>query len=276
MAKIKVIIGTVTGTAVGVADHLKQTLSAEHSVETVLKASVEDILADPEELLIFCTSNTGAGDLPDTILPLYNSLTADKPDIAGREFLLINLGNSGYQTFGEAGRKLEAALTSLGAVPVAQSLVIDATKDHDPQTMAADWVKNILNPVKEQKSSLSSIAKIIFGLYLIIFMYLGTVEISDEVAATFNDLIAHAVGYALLLIVAVFAFPKQKWFIGLAAFCFAYSVLIELIQYFIPYRTLSVADIVANGVGVAIGLVIAYAMWPLIRRIQQLPAQEAA
>ena len=271
MAKIKIIIGTVTGTAVRVADHLKQELSEQHSVETVLKASVDDLLNDPDQLLIFCTSNTGAGDLPDNILPLYNALTTQSPNIEGRDYALITLGDSGYQTFGQAGVKLDTALKSLGAVPITDSLLIDARQETPPEKQAFAWIKKILEPAQNQTSYLSTIAKIVFGLYLLIFMYLGTVELSDEVAASFNDLVAHGLGYALLMVVAVFAFANKSRFVALAIFCFAYSVLIELIQYFIPYRTLSLADIVANGVGVLIGLLLVYRFWPLIRRILKLP-----
>ena len=271
MANIKIIIGTVTGTAARVADYLKQELSEQHSVETTLKASVDDLLNDSDQLLIFCTSNTGAGDLPDNILPLYNALTTQSPNIAGREYALITLGDSGYQTFGKAGVKLDTALKSVGAVPVADSLLIDARQETLPEKQAFDWVKKILEPVQSQASYLSTIAKVVFGLYLLIFMYLGTVKLSDQVAASFNDLVAHAVGYALLMIVAVFAFANKSKFVALAIFCFAYSVLIEFIQYFIPYRTLSLADIAANGVGVVVGLLLAYGFWPLIRRILKLP-----
>jgi len=118
---------------------------------------------------------------------------------------------------------------------------------------------------------LSIFSKTAFCLLLLLYTYLGTVEIPSNVAASFNDLIAHALGYVVLMCAAVFAFPIRQWFLRLALACFAYSILIECIQYFLPYRSFSLLDILANGSGVLFGLFVANFCWPVIRRMHQLP-----
>lgn len=118
---------------------------------------------------------------------------------------------------------------------------------------------------------LSTLSKLLLCLMVLLYTYLGTVEIPSSVAASYNDLVAHALGYVVLTAVAIFAFPQKRWFLRLALACFMYSILIECIQYFLPYRSFSLLDILANGSGVLVGLWLANVCWPVIRRIYQLP-----
>jgi len=118
---------------------------------------------------------------------------------------------------------------------------------------------------------LSILSKILLCLMLLLYSYLGTVEIPTEVAASYNDLVAHGLGYVVLTAVAIFAFAQKRLFLSLALACFMYSLLIECIQYFLPYRSFSLLDILANGAGVLVGLYLAKLCWPVIRRIYQLP-----
>jgi len=70
MRKIQFIVGTVMGTAQRLAEYLQKQLSGHYAIDVNLNPSIEDLTRDENELLIFCTSNTGNGDLPDNINPL--------------------------------------------------------------------------------------------------------------------------------------------------------------------------------------------------------------
>ncbi|MEM1190150.1 MAG: flavodoxin domain-containing protein [Pseudomonadota bacterium] len=144
LVKLLIIVGSVMGTSEGVAHFLARELTDKFQPEVSLNADVNDLTRDPDELLLFCTSNTGCGDLPDNIMPLYLKLLSEPPNIAGRRYALINLGDSTYPTFGEAGMTLNAALEDIGAVPIAEPLVIDASVDRYPQKIALDWLREIL------------------------------------------------------------------------------------------------------------------------------------
>ncbi|MEM6301760.1 MAG: flavodoxin domain-containing protein [Pseudomonadota bacterium] len=144
MAKIQIVIGSVTGTAEGVADFIKDELDSEHTIDTNVDTTVDDLVRDDGELLLFCTSNTGCGDLPDNIYPLYEDLRETPPKIAGRKYALINIGDSSFPTFGEAGVALDEALKDIGAEPLAESLLIDVGEERYPQKIALEWVKSIL------------------------------------------------------------------------------------------------------------------------------------
>ncbi len=145
MAKIQILVGTVMGTAQGVAEFLQKELCNDHDVEVNLEPTIADLTRDENEFLVFCTSNTGSGDLPDNILPLYVGLKNEFPRIAYRQYALINLGDSSYPTFGQAGHDLDAALQDIGAAPVADTLTIDATAERYPQKVALDWLRPLVN-----------------------------------------------------------------------------------------------------------------------------------
>ena len=143
MASIQILVGSVFGGAEQVADlAAAQLRELGHQVSINTYARPEDLMRDPEEVLLLCHSNTGSGDLPDNILPLYLHLTRDFPSIAGRRYGVINLGDSSYTSFNEAGRMLDAAFSDLGARRIGEPLVLDACSGDNPETLTIDWVKN--------------------------------------------------------------------------------------------------------------------------------------
>ena len=144
MKKLQIIVGSVTGTAEGVARFLQRELKRDYRIEINLSADIQDLKRDPEELLVFCTSNTGCGDLPGNLLPLYLQLLNEPPDIAGRRYALINLGDRSFPTYGEAGEALHTALRDIGAVPIAEPLLIDGSIERYPQKIALEWAQEIL------------------------------------------------------------------------------------------------------------------------------------
>lgn len=141
MSQIQILVGSVTGTAEEVAKVVADTLEANgHTAEINTAAQVEDLVRAPEEVLLICTANTGAGDLPDNLQPLYHQITREFPAIAGRRYGVINLGDSSYATFGEAGQALDDALEDLGAQRLGEPLLLDASTGDDPEELAQNWL----------------------------------------------------------------------------------------------------------------------------------------
>lgn len=138
MAQLQIIVGTVMGTALEVAEAVKQALmDAGHSVRVNPTFQKGDLAGD--EILLLCTSNTGMGDLPQNILPFYLHLTCDFPRLAGCRYGVINLGDSSYPNFAQAGQRLDEAMADLGAVRVGEPLVLDAIFVDDPVGEAVSW-----------------------------------------------------------------------------------------------------------------------------------------
>ncbi len=141
MASIQILIGSVYGAAEQVAEIAAEKLREYgHQVTLNTFARAQDLLRDADEILLLCHSNTGSGELPDNILSIYLHLTRDYPRIAGKRYGVINLADSSYSTFNEAGRMLDAAFADLGAVRIGEPLVIDACVGDDADAMTREWV----------------------------------------------------------------------------------------------------------------------------------------
>lgn len=141
MASIQILIGSVYGAAEQVADIAATRLrELGHEVSLNTYARPEDLMRNSDEILLLCHSNTGAGELPDNIEPVYLHLTRDYPRIAGKRYGVINLADSSYNTFNEAGRMLDAAFADLGAVRIGEPLVLDATSGDSPEALTVEWI----------------------------------------------------------------------------------------------------------------------------------------
>jgi len=143
MASIQILVGSVYGAAEQVAEIAAEKLrELGHQVTLNTYARAEDLVRDADEVLLLCHSNTGAGELPDNIEPIYLHITRDYPRIANKRYGVINLADSSYNTFNEAGRMLDAAFADLGAVRIGEPLIIDACSGDNPATLTTDWVND--------------------------------------------------------------------------------------------------------------------------------------
>ena len=101
----------------------------------------------------------------------------------------------------------------------------------------------------------------LIGIYLI----LGVIPLSGELTANNKDLLFHGMAYCLLMTIAILAFQQIGRPFKLLLGLFAYSMIIEFIQHFLPYRSFSVLDLLANGVGLVLGWGLA-CLWALCQK----------
>lgn len=143
MAAIHIIVGSVMGTALEVAQALEKTLTTHgHLVRVNPSFAAGQLDENPAEAILICTSNTGMGDLPMNIAPFYQHLKNDFPRIAGRRYGVINLGDSSYPNFAQAGKTLDETMADLGAQRIGEPLVIDAIYSDDPIAEARRWAED--------------------------------------------------------------------------------------------------------------------------------------
>ncbi len=141
MARVQIIVGSVMGTAMEVAGAAKLHLSAAgHSVQIIDQFQPHLLHPGAEDALLLCTSNTGVGNLPRNIEPFYRHLKNDFPAIAGLSYGVINLGDSSYPNFAEAGTRLDEAMADLGAVRLGDPLILDAQQVQDHPAAAQGWL----------------------------------------------------------------------------------------------------------------------------------------
>ncbi|ABC27680.1 Flavodoxins [Hahella chejuensis KCTC 2396] len=140
MKKIVICVGTVYGAALETAEAVQKALNdKEYEARVAQNPTLEDI-TEADSAALICTSTTGSGDLPDNIAPLYTALTTQFPNIVGKPFGLITLGDSSYfDSYCGAGEQMEHAMTELAAVKVGEELKIDAMETTDPAEEAVAW-----------------------------------------------------------------------------------------------------------------------------------------
>lgn len=98
-------------------------------------------------------------------------------------------------------------------------------------------------------------------LLIIAICWLALSPVPPKTADTGWDKANHALAFAVLAFVGVWAFasrPRQWGWLVLALL--AYGGGIEIAQSFVPPREADVADLLADGLGIALGLLVA---WPL-------------
>ena len=89
--------------------------------------------------VLVVTSTTGQGDLPDSIVPLFNDLQdMYQPHL---RYGIIALGDSTYANFCGGGKRFDALLQEQSAQRVGEMLMIDASEDPEPESVSNPWVE---------------------------------------------------------------------------------------------------------------------------------------
>ncbi len=101
---------------------------------------------------------------------------------------------------------------------------------------------------------------------LVLILYLSTTSVRYPVIDNINDKLSHALAFYVLGWLADFSFPRSDFRLPKALPLLAYGLLIEAIQHFLPYRSASAFDLVADGFGLLL-----YALSvPLLKRVPLL------
>ncbi len=94
-----------------------------------------------------------------------------------------------------------------------------------------------------------------FLALLVVFTLLGLASAPQETVGNYNDKLMHFTGYLIAGLSISLAWRRSLWS-HRACFLLAYSTAIECLQYFLPTRSFSLLDIVANTAGLFLGLII--------------------
>lgn len=85
---------------------------------------------------------------------------------------------------------------------------------------------------------------------LLVIAHLATTKLNYPVVDRLNDKASHIMAFYALAMLADFSFPRVEFSLSKVLTLMAYGLLIEVIQYFIPYRTFSLYDLGADAIGV--------------------------
>jgi len=142
MAKIAIMVGSVYGAAQYVAEQAVAPLTQlGYQVALFEAANLDEVLKFNADIWLVISSTTGQGDIPDNLLPFYLEVKNRFPLLTGKQFAVIALGDSSYDTFCGAGEQLHELLLEVQGTELAPMLRIDAGETLEPETIALPWLQ---------------------------------------------------------------------------------------------------------------------------------------
>ena len=140
--RIKLLVGTMTGTAELVAQEVQQTLQNDgHEVEVLMMDGVGIDVFSRGGVFIVCTSTHGYGDIPDNAVEFFEALERRRPRLDNVVYGVIALGDGTYgENFCRAGVRFDELLAALGARRAGKPLQHDANSGDVPEEVATQWV----------------------------------------------------------------------------------------------------------------------------------------
>lgn len=141
--EVKILVGTMTGTAELVADEIVDVLEDKGAdVEILLMDDLKPDALAVGPLYIICTSTYGQGDVPDNAQDFFEALEDTKPDLTGLHYGVFALGDRTYmQTFCFGGKKFDELFEKLGAKRLGERREHDASSGELPEDVAAEWAE---------------------------------------------------------------------------------------------------------------------------------------
>jgi VanZ family protein len=115
------------------------------------------------------------------------------------------------------------------------------------------------------------VARAALLISLILSTYSAVAAGGPVAGAEINDKFLHLAGFYLLALLADFSFPRRAFDIYKILPLIAYGLVIEIIQFYLPYRSCSILDLVADGAGLML-----YSLTFLMLRYTPLVDRRAA
>ena len=148
MAKIALIVGSVYGGAQYVAEQALPLLTElGHDVALYEEPKLDEVMVFEPQVWLVITSTTGQGDIPDNLLPFYLEVKNRFPLLTDKQFAVIALGDSSYDTFCSAGEQMRELLVEIQGNELAPMLRIDACETLEPETVALPWLEQHANEI---------------------------------------------------------------------------------------------------------------------------------
>ena len=145
--KLKILVGTVTGTAESVAQAIQMDCADRvDAIEVQLMDGLDISIFDEDALFLICTSTHGAGDVPDNARALFDALDQTPKFLGAVRYGVLALGDLGSHgaTFCFGGKLFDERLQGLGAQRVGEIGCLDASDGSVPETEGAAWCQDWL------------------------------------------------------------------------------------------------------------------------------------
>lgn len=142
---VVIVSGTVFGAAEEVAHHAAELLlEAGLNITYKPRLAYAELVALEPDVLLFVTSTTGMGELPENLQPLVNALREQPPQWAGLLGAVIGLGDACYgEDFCAGGKIIRELYAELGVVELQDMLCLDASETVTPADDAEPWLAEL-------------------------------------------------------------------------------------------------------------------------------------
>ena len=139
---VVIVSGTVFGAAEDVAHHAAQLL-AEAGLNITYKPRIShsELIALEPDALLFVTSTTCMGEMPETLQSLVATLREQPPEWHGLLGGVIALGDACYgDDFCAGGEMIRELYEEFGVVELQDMLRLDASETVRPESDAEPWL----------------------------------------------------------------------------------------------------------------------------------------
>ncbi len=157
MTNLRILVASVTGNAVRVAESITQQcadLATGIMLMPMDALRTSDLVQPYLGITLFCVSTYGSGDVPDQGQALYIDLDERPAYLSHLRYGTIALGDSSYgETFCGGGKRFDERLRELGAIRLGELLCLDALDPATPEEIAVRWCRQWLTTYGSEASS---------------------------------------------------------------------------------------------------------------------------
>ncbi|XP_055323259.1 NADPH-dependent diflavin oxidoreductase 1 [Sitodiplosis mosellana] len=147
--KLTILYGSQTGTAQDLAEYVWRESKRFYFTGTVMPMDKYNIQLLPnEEFVVFVSSTTGQGDVPDNMKSFWRFLlrkSLPSDSLSSVHCAVLGLGDSGYEKFNFVGKRLNKRLQQLGASILIPIGLCDDQHDLGPSAVYVKWLNDLWN-----------------------------------------------------------------------------------------------------------------------------------
>jgi VanZ family protein len=105
--------------------------------------------------------------------------------------------------------------------------------------------------------------RILLSVSLVIITYLAIIPLTLPEGYAVSDKVLHALAFTVLLALVDYSWPVSGLNLTKVIPLTAYGAMLEVMQYYLPYRECSIADLIAD----LFGMMVYFALVPLLKRL---------